>query len=446
MKKTIWLVILVITFTMKVEASDIYYTEYSDYTDYQEEDVIESDLISVDKQTRYLWYEETKTLGPPKLYNEREELSNDCYTVVSPNWQQGIPPGLDGTTYETRIRYDYVLQEEIRYIHLYNLLGNANFKLTELHVLINDEEINYEYECVGCSFNFKQNIKNNKFDDDIYIENGGHLIIDLNKSYPLDQIKIDFYIFDQGKNDKIYTLGFSKDKNVLFDATHVLKNNEYDWNVPQNFNIDIFNSLIPKEKWTYEKTVYQFMLNDLVISFAKFSEYRYTQKLCKTYKYVREYNDEYTVNSVGKYTNKDESKSKVFYRYKTRNKIEIDLTEINELDFNLNNFVKYSSGEYKIIDNINWNKNGKYQVTFLIDNLVINKEVLLNIKDIMIEELNNKIKDLNEEIEKNKSNYKFNIENYQLKIKEIEDNYKNLNSVSQQIKEQKIIVKKKNKN
>ena len=41
------------------------------------------------------------------------------------------------------------------------------------------------------------------------------------------------------------------------------------------------------------------------------------------------------------------------------------------INFNLNDFVKYSSSEYEINDNIDWSKNGNYQITFIIGDLKI---------------------------------------------------------------------------
>ena len=80
--------------------------------------------------------------------------------------------------------------------------------------------------------------------------------------------------------------------------------------------------------------------------------------------------------------------------------MELDIKEITSKDFNLNDFIVTSTDEVLINDDINWDKNGIYNVSFKLNNINVTEEVVLNVESNTISDLNKKIKYLEEQLNK----------------------------------------------
>ena len=419
-KKIIWFLMIFPMFLSKANAYETYYTDYSNYTDFQEKEVLASELVNVIEETRYLWYKK-EIVEQYELYTKGHEYE-DCYETEFSSWYEGTANKLlQSRTYETRTRYDYKMALPVRYIHLTNLDSYDNFKLTEIKIYINGKQAKFTTQCEGCSTKFSDYVKNDIVDEDIYINNSGSLSIDLGTSYPIDDINIVLYINDSNHN-KEFTLSFESD-NKVFSKNYAIEPSE------TIISKTIYDIEMNSEKWLYKKTNYNFFTNDFVFEYNMISEYRYKDKYCKIVKLENIYNDEYTKESVQDYIYKDEEKSKKFYKYQTRDKIVLDIYEINDKNFDLNNFVVYSSSDYEIIDNIIIYKNGEYQVTFKIDSLEITKKVIVDIEENVVNELENEINELIFQLENSKQILK------QEKIK-YEDEIKRLNSQINDMKNQ----------
>ena len=455
MKKILWLIFLCLIVN-KVDAK-VYYSEYSEFSPFQEEAIISSDTIDVIKEARYLWYKDTKILGEYKLYNDIDDFSDNCYMTEFTDWDNLKIDNI-GYVYEERNSYNYTMAKGVRYIHLYNLQGSyGSFRIPELDIKYKDKSINYTYTCEGCLEDFDDYIHNGIYEEnESYITNGGYLIIDLGREYPIHLIDVIFYIFDLGNSDKLYTIGYSKDKkNLLYSKSYNLKFSDEYWKnaVKRIHNADDIDTKI----WQYNELNTSPKDNDYVIKEERIKQYRYQEKWCKVYILEKEYSN-YSKEPVNDYINKVEESLKHFYSYRTRDKLEIDIKEITEKNFDLNNFIIYSSDDVNINSNINWNKNGIYNISFQINDLIVNEKVKLNIESNTIEELNeiikdyeNKIKELEEQLNNcnldkvclNKKiielnnlikHYKDELNNleclnnmYLDKIKELEDDIKNLN-------------------
>ena len=217
MKKILWLIFLSFLIVTNVDAK-VYYSDYSDFSQFQEEEVFPSDTVDVIKEKMYLWYKNVNKLGDYKLYNNVDSFSNDCYMTEFTDWSnQKIDNA--GYNYEERNAYYYTMAKGIRYIHLYNLQGSyGSFRIPELDIQYKDKSIKYTYTCNGCLEGFDDYINNGIYEEnESYIDNGGSLIIDLGKEYPFHLIDVIFYIFDLGNSDKTYTIGYSTDKeNLLY--------------------------------------------------------------------------------------------------------------------------------------------------------------------------------------------------------------------------------------
>ncbi len=426
MKKFLWLIFLLFL-GVKIEAKEIYYSDYSIFSEFQQEEIIGSDIIDVEREDRYLWYKEIQEKQDYQLYNLEDKFSNDCYLTNYSNWQDEKINN-PGYIYEERNVYQYTKSKTIRYIHLYNLQGSYGaFRMTELTIKVNNKEIDYEYICEGCLSGFDDYINNGIYDENkSYINNGGSLIIDLGKEYPLNQIEVIFYIFDLGPSDKLYTIGYSKDKKDIFIAQSYILNfaDEY-WDNALKVVKKITDLNISLQEWTTIETSYE-IDNDISIVDTKINkQYRYQEKWCRAYETQKEYYQEYSNKAIDDYIYCDEESKKVFYRYRIRDKLEIDVYDITDEDFDLNNFIISSTDDVKIEDNIDWNKNGIYDITFILNDLNITKSVNLNIPSNTVNELEEKIFVLEQQISNLKEELKNQQKLYEEQLKELEEKLTN---------------------
>lgn len=398
MKKILWLIFLSFLIVTNVDAK-VYYSDYSDFSQFQEEEVFPSDTVDVIKEKMYLWYKNVNKLGDYKLYNNVDSFSNDCYMTEFTDWSnQKIDNA--GYNYEERNAYYYTMAKGIRYIHLYNLQGSyGSFRIPELDIQYKDKSIKYTYTCNGCLEGFDDYINNGIYEEnESYIANGGSLIIDLGKEYPFHLIDVIFYIFDLGNSDKTYTIGYSTDKeNLLYYKQYVLQfSDEYWSNAVKRFhNIDEIDDSI----WKYNETYVGLRNNDFVINKESIKQYRYQEKWCKVYETFKEYS-EYSKEPIEDYIYRVDDSLKYFYSYRVRDKLELDIKEITSKDFNLNDFIVTSTDEVLINDDINWDKNGIYNVSFKLNNINVKEEVVLNVESNTISDLNKKIKYLEEQLNK----------------------------------------------
>jgi predicted nucleic acid-binding Zn-ribbon protein len=414
MKKFLWFIVLMILSPKLILASEVIYSDYSEFGPFDSEYISSSELVDVKTEKRYLWYKEEQILGDYKLYDGSSNLLlDDCYDTDYSSWSTTYEEKI-GRTYLNRTVYNYELAKELRYIHLTNLYGSYGaFRIPELIVKVDGKEIDYDFTCDGCWDNFDSYIHNGIYNENkSYITNGGSLIIDLKQSYPANKVELIFYIFDLGSESKKYTIGYSNDKkNIYASKDFVYEFSDEYWSNSKLINHYIYDLGIDKSLWTNNVIRYSPIDSDYVMSVSTYKQYRYKETYCRTYTLNKVYNSIYTKDSIDDFTIKDESKSKIFYSYRTRDKIELeDDLIINSYDYNLSDFILYSSNDYDIITDIDINKNGIYNITFKTDKLQVNKLVSVDILDNtiftyqqeieslykLIEDLNNKIKELEE--------------------------------------------------
>lgn len=425
MKKILYAVILTLIFAIKVEASEIYYSDYGQFSEYQTEKVEITDVINVEEVTMYRWYKEVITPGDFKLYNKQDNFNNNCYETEYSSWNIVSPVVNDATILEQRTIYDYQMIKPIRYIHLYNLNGSYSaFRITELQVFYDNQEINYTYQCDGCWQDFDKYIHNGIYEENMaIIDDGGSLIIDLGKEYPINKINLIIYLFDIGTEDKEYTLGYSQNGTDIFINKSYKKQFTLFYakdSIRFDYNID--NLKLDSGLWLYSQTSQEKLDNEFVYSLSSHNEYRYKEKMCQTYSMSKDYYPQYSAISVDDYNYKDSPQK--FYRYQKRDKLELNIFDITQKDYDLNNFILSSTDEYEIKHNIDWNKNGVYNVDFILNDLIVSKNVNVSILENVIEEKDKEIDNL-------KQNLQNTISEYETTIKELEDiNNEYLNDVN----------------
>ena len=446
MKKILWLIFLLVL-GVKVEAKEVYYSDYSNFSEFQQEEVINSDIVEVEKEERYLWYKEIQEEQDYQLYNLEDNFSDDCYFTEYSNWQNEKIDN-PGYVYDERNVYQYKKAKSVRYIHLYNLQGSYGaFRMTELTIKVNNKEIDYKYTCEGCLSGFDDYINNGIYDENkSYINNGGSLIIDLGKQYPLNQIEVIFYIFDLGPSDKLYTIGYSTDKKDIFIAQSYILNfaDEY-WDNALKVVKKITDLNISLQEWTTSETSYEIDDDASIVDTKVTKQYRYQEKWCKVYQKKKEYYQEYSNKAIDDYIYRDEESKKTFYRYRTRDKLEIDVYDITDENFDLNNFIVTSTDEVEITNNIDWNKNGIYDITFTLNDLIVTKSVTLNIDSNTIDELEKEILILEQQISNLEEDLKKQKKYYEEQLEILEEKLNNCqsdnNCLKEILEEKELIIK-----
>ena len=406
MKKLLWLMLLLPIFMSRVWASEVYYSDYGSFTEFQEQVVNSTDTINVETKLMYKWYKNVKIPGEYKLYNSQDNFLDNCYETNYSSWVTAKPTITESTILEEKTIYNYQMIKPVRYIHLYNLKGSYDaFRIPELQVFVDDKEIDYTYTCEGCWENFDKYIHNGIYlENNSYIDNEGSLIIDLGKEYPINKVKVLFYIFDMGESDKQYTIGYSNDKtNIFISKSYIHHFSSVYIKDAQKFEYKITDLGISTDLWLTNQTSEQYIDNEYVYSRDSYKQYRYKDKMCQTYTLEKEYYPQYSTVQVQDYTLKDSEK--LFYRYQTRDKLELNIHDITEKNYDLNNFVISSTDNYTIENNINWNKNGQYQLKFTINDLIVNKDVNVSILSNSLEEKDEEIKELEEQLQNTKKDY-----------------------------------------
>lgn len=425
MKKVLWLLCLLPIFMGKVYASDIYYSDYSTFSNWSENKVDASDIKNVETEKRYLWYQMERTLGDYKLYEKEGNFSDDCYVTDKSNWSTIKPAQTDSRTIYTRNQYTYELVKGARYIHFTDIKGSYGaLRFTELRVIVDGKDLAYQVECKDCREGFENYIHNGIIaENKSYIHNGGSLIIDLGKIYPIHKIEIQFYLFDMGTDTKTYKIGFSEDKTDIYASKNYSLNFTHaTYDETKYITHTISNMDIPQTNWVSVITTTTPDTSEFQLSSSVKTEYAYDEKWCKVYIEEKKYNTVYTKNAIGSYTFCDENHAKIFYRYQTRDKLELsDNSIITQRNFDMNNLVVNSTKPYTIEQNIDLTKNGIYPVTFKSGAITATKEVTVRILENEMDGYEEEISVLKEQIK----GYQNEIINLQEQLKQLQDSWQN---------------------
>ncbi|MEG2322205.1 MAG: hypothetical protein RSB71_01820 [Bacilli bacterium] len=401
MKKWLWLLFLMPIFMFKVNAQ-VYYSDYSNFSEYDTKVVTKNELTNVEQLNKYKWYNEKKVPGEYRLYESSKNFLDDCYETNYSPWSTTVPISHESRFIKQRIKHNYTLANEVRYIHLTNLKGSYDaFRIPELNVKVNNVDLNYTYTCDGCFPNFSEYIHNGiSSENESFIKNGGSLIIDLNKSYPVDDLNLIFYIFDLGNTNKEYTLSYSNDKvNTYATKSFTMQFSDEWWDNALKVSHFVYDLGLPKASWTNLVVTNEVINSEYVLEDNKVNEYQYKEKWCRAFNWTKDYAKEYSDKPIANYPIKDLTAFITNYRYQTRDKLElVDSLKITDKTFNLDNFVLNSSKKPFIKHNIDLNKNGFYDITFAIEKFEVVKKIEVDILDNKILEYEQQIADLTKEV------------------------------------------------
>ena len=373
-----------------------YYTNFGEFTEFQEEAMESDDLTNVEVERRYIYYNEYKNYGGyyPEDKNDliypfidKEDFILSSYSP----WEMTITEGVKNRIFEEKTIYEYADMKEVRYLHLYNVSGSYGaFRLSELDVHVNGIEIPYTSICNNCNIYFNDFINNGKIDENMsVIYNGGSVSIDLGNYYKIEQIDFDLYLYDVGYDPKIYGIAFSRDNSLDKIYSRAVLYTYFTYNdfndiVPFKYSINDMAMSNPEYyDWIESTTLIKPSKTRLSRSY---NMYRYQDVLYHYYNLNKVYSNNYLVNPTEEYpfiTND----YKDYYRKQSRNKVVIDEPlVINSKETDVNSFILESSTDVLVESNVDYNINGEYTISYIIDDLKIEKKILVDIAENNIQE------------------------------------------------------------
>lgn len=356
--------------TVKALENNIYYSNYGEWSDYSEDSYSKTELIDVEVERRYKWFK-SKERGEYLNYDEGikkyDSVNKDNYKYSDySNWQENSPEEITDRIIETKTKYFIKKIKPIKAIYIIS----GNFKtdevdLNQIDIFNNGKKIAFESICGDCSGKYK--LKNKS----------GVLLLELDNFYYFDDLEI---IINSPSIKNINSIHFlatalkeNSDEEALFYR--------YTFNGSKDSYINLSISDFTKVNPIYEDGLYYDELPALRLDDYKeeIISYRYKDKLYYFYSYDKEYIDGYFKEKNG--YDKDINDYLDYYRYRNRDKIEFsEYIEINKHDELLDNFIT-STVNYEIEGNIDYTKNGLYNVKVKTYFLTKDIFVLININE-----------------------------------------------------------------
>lgn len=428
MKRFLLIIILFLSF-INVEAKT-YYSPYTDYSDFQEEKIEESDIVSVKKERRYKFYQINKVIGKylplgktSRLYPEIDET--DFYQTEFSNWLPHKPAYEINRVIETKKGYSYRDLIKTKYLQFYDLQGGNGLVISELEIFNKDNKI--DYQVIDQNQDFINRLKDgNYYDNSNLIANGSKIIIDLQGEYELDDLTVKIYLYDETdtqKNIKIYYTGSEKFANDIVASLSYIHCFTYsDVNEIEPFIYTSKDLYKYSSKYTSKIYSLEYPLEKEGRKITKETLYRYNDIVYRHYRNDKTYLDGYYLKSDGFI--KDTSQFKDFYSYRIRDKVVLDDNLIfKDKKRTIKDLVlETTTDDIKIESDFDINKNGKYQIKFILPFKSITKTATVDILKNNLNELNSKLNSVEEELKENKDEYNKKVD----EIKKLQDVIKNL--------------------
>ncbi len=373
MKKIMYIlgILLLCNISMvKALENNIYYSNYGEWSDYSKDSYSKTELKDVDVERRYKWFknqERGEYLNYDEGIKKYDSVNKDNYKYSDySDWQENSPEEITDRIIETRTKYFIKKIKPIKTIYIIS----GNFKtdevdLNQIDIFNNGNKVNFESTCGDCSEKYK--LKNKS----------GVLMLELDNFYYFDDLKI---VINSSNIKNINSINFwvtspkeNSDEEALFYR--------YTFEGSSNNSINISISDFSKVNPMYEAGEYYDQLPSLKLDDYKeeIISYRYKDKLYHFYSYDKEYIDGYFKEKDG--YDKDINDYLDYYRYRNRDKIEFsEYIEINKSDEYVDDFIT-STADYEIIGNINYTKNGLYNVKVKTYFLTKDISVLININE-----------------------------------------------------------------
>lgn len=388
MKKILVLLVsLLVSFNVSAKENNIYYSNYSDWSNFSVNEINSSELIEVKKERRFRWYKNKKvgeylTLEEGiKKYNNLDK-DNSKYSDYS-DWSLEKKEDSENVVVEKEKRYLVKRIKPINAIYIFS--GSFNSE----HVDLNKIEIYDNGKKVGIKPTWTGNY--------IIDKDEGVVELILDDYYYLDDLTIIIKPINMSDINTMYILASAPiDSESYYFYYWMMYENKGEDNI--TINVKNFTKYAPQ----YEEEICSY-IPELKYSdeIEELMYYRYKNKLYYFYDYDKEYIDGYFITKEG--YEKDESQYIDYYSYKNRDKIEIsDYIEITDKKQKLEDYIK-SSTEYTIDGVVDYNKNGIYHINiktyFLDKNIPVIVNILENDKNVISSTVDNLMIDKNNENE-----------------------------------------------
>ena len=300
------LIVLLCSYIGNVSALE--YSNYSPFSDYTDEAITSNELTDVKKERRYKYYKLVKEYGP----YEKENTINENYPYIDyddykytdeSEYLDEKPEEEKGRKIVTHTLYHHLKADDITYVKLYNSsYQNVNLSYSNLSVIYKDKSLNYNVTYKNANENT--------------INAQGEITLNFTENIDVRYLNILFTIFSSSDNetDLYVTLGNSKRK--VGQGIYVIKANarniDYD-----AINMDTFsNAFVDYYSDKIEK------ITPTIHYQAPVTKYTYKDTLYRKYNLVREYSNDYLIESIEDYIYKDEDNYKDYYAYRTRTLLE----------------------------------------------------------------------------------------------------------------------------
>lgn len=390
MKKIIFLTISLLLIIPTVEAKEIYYSEYSEFGEFQEEPLVNNELSDVVFETRYKFYkkerinEEYTELNKNYLF----DMNDYIYTEYMDMPNEPINRDIEIMNEKT---YYYQDMEDVRYVYFNDIYGsNEVLRIAEIKAFSNGIQIPYQFHCSGCRIESDIKVSDGKIQQNAaYVINGQTMYLDLLQNYTIDSLRIELYLYDITNEVKTYNMYITNVENGM---------PFYEKKFENNFQNDTLDTIFPFIHTYQSLDIKNPLWKERVISNQPISatdtrkvfvetKTKYRYKLYKKYELIDKYLDGYYVSYDGYI--KDETQSKVYYKQRTRNKLEFEELKITDKNTIIDNLIT-STTSYEIVGNIDYTKNGSYQIVIKTPYMDIDASVEIDIKENTIQEANDK--------------------------------------------------------
>ena len=414
--------------------AEVYYSEYGNYSDWSLERRNKSDVLDEEVDRRYIYYHEN-IIGDYYIEDENpieyNYVDKSMWKTETIEWVSEKPASRKNQTIEERTVYFYKYVRPIRYIVISNIRGSNNkLDIVEIEAVARNNNLDYQIICNACSNNFDNYVKNGIVsEDNSYILNNNSLIIDLNIYLNIDELTLFIYFHDSGLEDVNFDMSYKYelDGNSYYTVNYIDRV-ATTITTPKVLEYNYYDLVLDNPSWSDELYTLKEIDGNNFMNVRKETQYKVTNIY---YFYYKIFKDHSQVHN-DYYNMKDENLYEDYYRYRTRDKVEIEDNIVIDNNQRLEDFIISSSVEVNIESNIDYSKNGKYIVKYITPFRVIEREVVVNSE---YNDMLDKINTLSKEIEDSniqKNNYINEINNYILKIEELNkeiEKYKNSNDI-----------------
>jgi len=394
--KKLFLLFFGLILTVNVSAK----TYYSDYSEYKLSDIKieESDIVDTKVEVKYLMYKENKIETFYPSYIEINDMTKTNETKIeTSDWLDEKPNELIGRNIIEKQFYEYQDIKKIRYVKISNLINTkTNFDFAELIILNGLEKIDYD---IKSDYEDINKIKDSDLESYVTFSKDDEIIIDLKQGVYIHNLKLGFHVHIDYTSDIYFTIELFGEEfenvyaeRTIFSPLNTLEDNHAMYLIDEaHFNL--VNPLY-EEKQLSEKYVISTKFRTINL----ITKYKTEDLYIKYEKIEKQYLDDYYLEPIEGYY-LDLNTKKEFYYIRTRDKVEIkDNLIIDNYDTKLEDFIISTTVDnIKITSNMNYYKNGTYDINFILPFKTINEKLKVNIAENYIKALqvqNNYLKEL----------------------------------------------------